>query len=88
MPSSELGDRTRLYGAARSADGDPANGFEFPVPDQLNPPTRPEMRGNEFSDLDICASSEEVADLDDVQVVGPDRASDAELAECVSEVAT
>jgi hypothetical protein len=86
VPSSELGDRTGLHGATRSADGDPTNGFEFPVPDQLRPPAGPKKRADELGDLDICASPEEVADLDDVKVVGPDRVRDTELGECVAEV--
>jgi len=42
-----------LHGAIRSTNGDTANSFEFPVPDQLRPPTRPKMRADDFSDLDI-----------------------------------
>jgi hypothetical protein len=86
VPSSKFADRTGLHGATRSAGGDTANGFEFPVPDQLRPPTRLKMRADEFSDLDVRASSEEVADLDDVKVVGPDRIRDTELPECVAEM--
>jgi hypothetical protein len=86
VPSSELGGRTGLHGATRSTDGDTTNGFEFPVPDQLRPPTLPKMRGHQLSDLDICASPEEVTDLDDVKVVGPDRVRDTELAECVAQM--
>jgi hypothetical protein len=44
------------------------------------------MGCNEFGDLNVCASPEEVADVDDVKVVGPDRIRDTELPECVAEM--
>lgn len=44
---------------------------EFPVPNELCPPARAQMRADEFGDFGVGATAEEVADLDHVEVVGP-----------------